>query len=240
MKRTALVTGLTRRAGIATAVVERGARPSIARAAFGVGKVNLVKTMLMLVRHGQSTWNAEGRWQGQADPPLTDFGRKQAKTATKRIGQIHAIVSSPQIRALETATIISAATGVEPVVTHDGLCERHAGEWSGLTKAEIDIQFPGYLDQDLRPPGYEGDESLMERTSKAMTAIVDTYQGAEILVATHGGVIKTFVESLGSGPIRVPNLAGWIINHDGDSFTAVEPLALLPDDMSTGGHNMRV
>lgn len=196
--------------------------------------------MLMLVRHGQSTWNAEGRWQGQADPPLTDFGRKQAKTATKRIGQIQAIVSSPLVRALETATIISDATGVEPVVTHSGLCERHAGEWSGLTKAEIDVQFPGYLAQDLRPPTYEGDESLMARTSEAMNAIVQEYCGGEILVATHGGVIKTFVESLGSGPIRVPNLAGWTIRHDGQSFTAVEPLALLPEDLSTGGHHMRV
>ena len=101
--------------------------------------------MLMLVRHGQSTWNAEGRWQGQADPPLTDFGRKQAKTATKRIGQIQAIVSSPLVRALETATIISDATGVEPVVTHSGLCERHAGEWSGAHQSRDRRAVPGLL-----------------------------------------------------------------------------------------------
>jgi broad specificity phosphatase PhoE len=199
-----------------------------------------VITNLMLVRHGQSTWNAEGRWQGQADPPLTDFGRKQAKTASKKIGQIHAIVSSSQIRALETATVFSTAIGVEPVVTHDGLVERNAGEWSGLTKTEIDEQYPGYLEDNKRPPSYESDDSLLQRTSAAMTEIVVAYPGAEILVASHGGVIKTFVESLGTDPLRVPNLGGWMIRHDGSAFVAVEPLALLPDDLSTGGQHMRV
>lgn len=194
----------------------------------------------MLVRHAQSTWNAEGRWQGQADPPLTDFGRKQAKTAAKKIGQIHAIVSSSQLRALETATVISSAIGVEPVISHDGLVERNAGEWSGLTKSEIDEQFPGYLDDNRRPSSYESDESLLGRTTAALTEIVDAYAGAVILVSTHGGVIKTFVESLGTAPIRVPNLGGWVISHDGSAFVAVESLSLLPEDLSTGGHHMRV
>ncbi len=194
----------------------------------------------MLVRHGQSTWNAQGRWQGQADPPLTDLGRKQARTASKRIGQIHVVVSSPQIRALETASILAEAAGIEPVVTHDGLVERGAGEWSGLTKEEIEEQFPGYLDQDRRPPSYEGDESLLERVTEAMLEIVENFEGSDVLVASHGGVIGTFASFIGADAVRIPNLAGWVISHDGAGFKAVEPLALLPDDLSTGGHHLRV
>lgn len=194
----------------------------------------------MLVRHGQSTWNAEGRWQGEADPPLSTFGRKQAKAARKRIGQIHAVVSSPQIRALETASIIAEAIGIDPVVTHDGLVERAAGEWSGLTRDDIEADFPGYLADGLRPPTYEDDESLLKRVTAAMTDIVENYPGGDVLVASHGGVIGTFVQSLGPEDIRIPNLAGWVVVHDGSTFTAVEPLELLPDDMSTGGHQIRV
>ena len=68
-------------------------------------------TRLLLVRHGQTTWNEEHRWQGQADPPLSDHGRRQAIAASETIGVVDVIVSSPQVRALETATIISELIG---------------------------------------------------------------------------------------------------------------------------------
>ena len=68
-------------------------------------------TQMLVVRHGQSTWNEQKRWQGQADPPLSEFGREQAGEASKTIGQVDAIISSPQLRAAETAAIISSAIG---------------------------------------------------------------------------------------------------------------------------------
>lgn len=199
-----------------------------------------MKTTLILVRHGQSTWNAEGRWQGQADPPLNDVGRKQAKMAAKRLGEIHVVVSSPQIRALETATIIADAKGIDTVVTHDDLCERNAGEWSGLTKDEIEDRFPRYLAGDRRPPNYESDVSLLSRSLAALNQTAETYPGAVVLISTHGGVIKTTIESMHPGPVRIPNLAGWILSHVAGQFRVIEPLNLLPKDMSTGGDHMRV
>ena len=86
-------------------------------------------TRLLLVRHGQSEWNAVGRWQGKADPELTDFGRQQAFHAAQRIGSVDVIVASPLVRAFETAQIISSQIGVGPIVIDPDLMERDAGEW---------------------------------------------------------------------------------------------------------------
>src|SRR4029077_8976253 len=81
----------------------------------GAGTVAAVTEML-LVRHGQSEWNAVGRWQGSADPALTELGRLQAPHAASRGGAFDVIVASPLIRALETARLISNHIGVGPVV----------------------------------------------------------------------------------------------------------------------------
>ena len=105
------------------------------------------------MRHGQSEWNAIGRWQGQADPPLSDLGRRQAREAARAIGAVDAVWASDLRRAAETAAIISADIGVGPVVLDPDLRERDAGEFSGLTRAEIEERFPGYLEDDRRPPG---------------------------------------------------------------------------------------
>lgn len=102
-------------------------------------------TRLLLIRHGQSEWNADGRWQGQADPPLTDLGRAQAHHAARSLGVVDAIVASDLQRAAETAAIISEELGVGPLVLDPDLRERDAGEWSGLTRAEIERDWPGYL-----------------------------------------------------------------------------------------------
>src|SRR3954451_18850203 len=98
----------------------------------------LVASRMLLVRHGQSEWNATGRWQGQADPPLSDQGRQQAIDAAARIGSVDVVVSSGLMRALETARIIADQVGVGPVVVEPDLRERHVGEWSGLTHVEIE------------------------------------------------------------------------------------------------------
>src|SRR4029450_3937582 len=112
-------------------------------------------------RHGQSEWNATGRWQGQADPPLSDLGRRQAREAARAIGAVEAGWSAALERGAGTAAIISADIGVGPVVLDPDLRERDAGEYSGLTRAEIEERFPGYLDAGTRPPGWEPDDHLL-------------------------------------------------------------------------------
>ena len=71
---------------------------------------------MLLVRHGQSEWNALGRWQGRADPSLTDVGRRQAKKATGHLSGFDAVVASPLCRAFETATILAETLGIGPVL----------------------------------------------------------------------------------------------------------------------------
>jgi broad specificity phosphatase PhoE len=176
---------------------------------------------VLLVRHGQSEWNLTGRWQGQADPPLTDLGRTQARSAARALGAVEAIWTSDLQRATETATIISAELGVGPVVVDPDLRERDAGEWSGLTRAEIDQHYPGYLHpldgQDpegwtpQHPPGWEPDAELAVRIGRALSRIGHEVGGGDVLAVAHAGVLYTLERELGADGERLGNLDGrWV------------------------------
>lgn len=192
-------------------------------------------TQLLVIRHGQSTWNEEHRWQGQADPPLSDFGRQQAWTAAQAIGQVDIIVSSPQVRAAETASIIAEQIGVGPVQLVDGLQERTAGEWSGLTRTEIEERWPGWVDSDRRPEGWEYDEVFVPRVMTAMRRVSIEFAGATALVVCHGGVIIALERELGVNEARIPNLHGRVVHERGGELVGGDRLELIPDDMRTGG-----
>ncbi len=186
-------------------------------------------THMLLVRHGQSEWNAAGRWQGGADPDLTELGRLQALHAAPRIGAIDVIIASPLIRALETAQIISTQLGVGPVMVENDLAERDAGEWEGLTRAEIEQDWPGYLSSDRWPPGYEGHDALMTRVRGALDRIEAEYRGAELLVLTHGGVIGALERDAGLPWERMPNLGARRLVHHGGRLEMGERLVLVDD-----------
>jgi probable phosphoglycerate mutase len=166
---------------------------------------------VLLVRHGQSEWNAEGRWQGQADPPLTDLGRLQAREAARALGTVDAVWASDLQRAVETATIIADQLGVGPVVVDPDLRERDAGEFSGLTRPDIAARFPGYLDDGRRPPGWEPDEALVARALRALHAIAAEVPGGDVLVITHGGLVYALEQHLGEEFVRLANAEGrWL------------------------------
>ena len=172
-------------------------------------------TRVLLVRHGQSEWNADGRWQGQADPALTDLGRSQAHHAARALGTVDAIVASDLQRAAETAAILAAELGVGPLVLDPDLRERDAGEWSGLTRAEIERGWPGYLDDDgperRRPPGWEPDEALLARATAALVRIHELVPGGEAIAVTHGGVVYVLESTFGLPFERLANLGGrWV------------------------------
>ena len=124
---------------------------------------------MLLVRHGQSEWNARGRWQGRADPSLTDLGRLQAKKATDHLSGFDAIVASPLCRATETAVILAKALGIGPVLTDADLMEREAGPWQGRTRIEIEDGWPGFLERGERPDGYEPDVVVLKRTRQVLS-----------------------------------------------------------------------
>lgn len=197
-------------------------------------------TELLVIRHGQSTWNEEKRWQGQADPPLSDFGRHQAWIASQAVGQVDVVVSSPQLRAAETAAIISEQIGVGPVQLVDGLRERGAGEWSGLTRTEIDTRWPGWVDSDRRPDGWEPDDVLIPRVMQAIEKVAAEFAGATALVVCHGGVIISLEQELGVNDGRIPNLHGRLVHQVGEQLVGGDRLQLIPDDLRTGGESNRV
>lgn len=197
------------------------------------------RTEILALRHGQSTWNEAGRWQGHADPPLSEFGEHQAATAAQYIGQVDVIITSPLERAHRTAAIIGEIIGVGPVEVIDDLKERSVGQWEGLTRNEIEARWPGWIDDERRPEGWEYDVDLQRRALKAFSEIGERYPGATVLVVAHGGVLIAMEKHLGVNEARIPNLHGRIFRWSSGRFEAGDELNLLPDDMRTGGHSKR-
>lgn len=188
-------------------------------------------TRILLLRHGQSEWNAVGRWQGQADPPLSAVGRAQAVAASRSIGVVDAVVASDLVRACDTALVIAEAIGVGPVVLDAALRERDAGEWSGLTRSEIHRSWPGYLDSERRPPGWESDDALLARVVPAIGRIAALAPGGAVLAVTHGGVVYALEAHLGiPGAGRLANVAGRTVHVDGDRLTAGDRVLLVHGD----------
>src|SRR5262245_43689149 len=175
-------------------------------------------TRVLLARHGQSEWNAEGRWQGQADPPLSDLGRRQAHEAARALGALDAIWASDLQRAAQTAAIISGDLGVGPVVLDPDLRERDAGQFSGLTRDEIEARFPGYLADHRRPPGWEPDEHLLARALGVVVRIAAAVPGGDVLAVTHGGLVYTLEAHLGADHARLANLAARWLEVRGESL----------------------
>lgn len=192
---------------------------------------------LLLVRHGESTWNAVSRWQGQADPPLSPFGERQAEDAGARLAEIATITAvwaSNLVRARRTGDLIAKHLGIAQVREEPRLRERDVGAWSGLTRDEIEERWPGYLAARRSPPDFEGDDELLARTRAGLAAAVDGSGPGDMLVVTHGGVIRTIERSLGAIPERLPNLGGrWLLADTPTDLSLGERVVLLEPDEVT-------
>jgi probable phosphoglycerate mutase len=146
---------------------------------------------LLLWRHGQTTWNVEGRFQGQTDIPLDATGEQQAERAARLLAALHpdAIISSDLSRAMATAAPLSRLTGLT-VTTDKDLRERHGGAWEGLTNAEIRTRYPVEYAQWL-PPGGESTAMVGERAGAALQRIADTLApGSLAVVVSHGAALR--------------------------------------------------
>lgn len=171
-------------------------------------------TQLLVVRHGQSEWNASGRWQGHADPPLDRAGQLQAAAAAEVLGTFDAVWASDLQRATLTARIIAELLGIGPVQIDPRLRETDVGPWQGLTRAEVEEGWPGYLAEHRRPDGFEPYELAAARVAAALTDIAAEHPGGQVLVVSHGGVIRALRRSLGGSDPHLPNLSGsWIHAH---------------------------
>lgn len=190
---------------------------------------------ILVVRHGESTWNAVRRWQGQADPPLSERGEKQARRAVIAApghATFDLVVTSTLERARRTGELIAAGLGIELGPAVAGLAERHAGEWQGLTRIEIEESYPGFLESGRRPPGYEPDESVVHRSGAALRGLASDHPESSILVVSHGGVVHALErDALGDdGWQRLDNLTGRWFEVDTETVVPTgDRVALVPD-----------
>jgi probable phosphoglycerate mutase len=150
----------------------------------------------LLIRHGQSTWNARGLWQGQGDPPLSPYGRGQARRLARRLAAQRpvALVSSDLRRAAQTARIAARALGLA-LELEPRLRELDVGAWSGLAEAEVASRWPEELarfragDPGLRAGGGESRLELRARALAALAALAVRFPAGRVAVITHGGVV---------------------------------------------------
>jgi broad specificity phosphatase PhoE len=150
-------------------------------------------TELILVRHGETDWNRENRFQGRADPPLNALGRRQsAELADALVGEaIARVYTSPLRRASETAGIVADRLGLE-VEPLEPLQEIDVGAWSGLTREEVAATFPAEYARWLEraPHGFENGETYEQLAARVVPAIRDLaarHPSETVLVVTHGG-----------------------------------------------------
>src|SRR5919199_2167145 len=187
---------------------------------------------LLLIRHGQSTANAKGIWQGQMDFPLSEEGRSQARMVGKALAGVRfdGIYSSPLGRAFETAEVIAWKTnfpgGVVPI---EDLSERRGGLLEGTTRAEREARDPELAKRFLSLPeeerwtlvGAETDEQILHRFGRAISGIRARHSpGARVVVVSHGGGMRGFLrDHFGPGGLpgaeRAPNASITRVEWDG-------------------------
>ena len=154
----------------------------------------MATTRLLLARHGETDWNRVGRWQGHADPPLNDAGRRQAEALAEELAgdSVVAVYSSDLRRASETAHVVAERLRL-PVVEDPGLREIDVGSWSGLTRDEVRERYPEGFARWLQGEiGHDGEtrKQLTDRVVAAVERIADAHPGEIVLVVTHGGAIR--------------------------------------------------
>ena len=181
---------------------------------------------ILLIRHGQSTWNAEGRMQGWADPPLSRAGAGQAALLGRRLGaegpgSVVGVVSSDLARASETAAILAEACGCPAPPVDARLREREIGWLTGLTDEEARRTYPAEVaawreQRQSRPPGGESNESVLRRAHAALDALAEAARGGPaggvVVAVTHGGLMSALEREAGAGPGGFRNLTGcWVL-----------------------------
>ncbi|MDE0445897.1 MAG: histidine phosphatase family protein [Spirochaetaceae bacterium] len=170
-----------------------------------------------LVRHGETAWNRESRFQGQADPPLNDAGRTQARAVAKRLAGVSFAAAYASDLGRVTQTAAAVARGRELRVTELAeLREKGFGEWEGLTYREAEARDPEHYrrifraptyDEDTAPPGGESDLQMLGRVSGVARRLRDEHGGRDenVLIVGHGGSLCALIVSL----LGLPSRAIW-------------------------------
>lgn len=156
---------------------------------------------VLFVRHGETVWNQENRWQGQADVPLSEVGREQAWRLARRLRaegrSVRVIYASDLQRALQTAEILRDALGV-PLVPEVGWREMDIGAWSGLTTAEVIARYAAEWErlragEDLPRGGGETFAQFQGRLLRCVERLIERHAGEQVVVVTHGGAVRALL-----------------------------------------------
>jgi broad specificity phosphatase PhoE len=163
------------------------------------------RTLVYLVRHGETTWNVERRFQGQLDVELSKIGLRQAEAVAKWLAaqpvRFAAIYSSDLKRATRTALIIGGKLGLVPRLD-PALREINVGEWQGLVASEIEERFPGQLKEwqekidSFTLPGGESIPIVQDRVYAAYQEIVEQHRGQAIIIVSHGAALAALMAAL--------------------------------------------
>lgn len=168
-------------------------------------------TRILLLRHGETAWNIEDRYQGQADSPLTPAGQAQAAALAVRLarGRLDVLYSSDLGRARATAWHLTQATGAIPVLDAR-LRERALGVFQGLTRREAEERFPEPYrrlrsgDPDYAVPEGESPRQHLERTVACLNDLAGRHPGETVAVVTHGGAVTLFLRHVLELPLVGP------------------------------------
>ena len=181
-------------------------------------------TATLLLRHGQTPMSVQKRYAGRSDAPLTDVGVQQAAAAAKRLASsgIAVIVTSPLLRAVQTAQEVGAVTGAA-VVTDDGFRETDFGAWEGLTFAEVRERWPAELATWLADPagstaGGESFTDVSARVTAALHRVLAARAGQTVLIVSHVTPIKTLV----AAALLAPPAALYRMHLDVAALSAID------------------
>jgi broad specificity phosphatase PhoE len=173
-----------------------------------------VTRRLVILRHGRTAWNAERRYQGQADPPLDSVGQSQAAEVATLMAAMKPdiLVSSDLQRARDTAELVASATGLE-LITDPRLRERHLGHWQGLTRDEVESRYPDEYADWLagRDVVRRGGETRQEVGERARELVAELPEVELTLLVSHGATAMCLSASLLGLP-QTPSILGPLAN----------------------------
>jgi broad specificity phosphatase PhoE len=189
----------------------------------------MTRRLVFLIRHGETDWNAEGRWQGHTDVPLNEKGRTQAlrvADALRKAG-LGGVVSSDLSRASETAQIVGTSLGIEVVYLDADLRERMFGVFEGLTRDQCERLHPeawrAWVEEQRPAPGVEMPDAVATRVLGAIGRAAGRVarEDAPVLLVTHGGALRAAVRAAtGKLPGPIANGAIWRVEWDGSLLRA--------------------
>ncbi len=183
-------------------------------------------THILLIRHGQTVWNAEARFRGQADVPLDETGLWQAQATAEYVAArwpLQAVYASPMGRALQTADAIAAAQGLEAQPL-DGLLDLNFGEWQGMSLSDVKARWPDLCrawfeaPHTVHFPGGEGLDEVRQRSATALREVAARHAGETVAMVGHTVVNRVLLCAvLGLGNDRF-----WYLGQDTCAVNLIE------------------